>query len=93
MSDSTPEYPVHEGSEEPPVTSPAIGHDEWVARHVERRLPPKLGPVEERLRLVPWWAWLILFLGAACLLPVFSSSPYVRYVGFTPSSTCCSRSA
>jgi ABC-type branched-subunit amino acid transport system permease subunit len=83
MSDSTPEYPVHEGSEEPPVTSPAIGHDEWVARHVERRLPPKLGPVEERLRLVPWWAWLILFLGAACLLPVFSSSPYVRYVGFT----------
>ena len=45
MSDSTPEYPVHEGSEEPPVTSPAIGHDEWVARHVERRLPPKLGPV------------------------------------------------
>ena len=83
MSDSTPEYPVHEGSEEPPVTSPAIGHDEWVARHVERRLPPKLGPVEERLRFVPWWAWLILFLGAACLLPVFSSSPYVRYVGFT----------
>jgi branched-chain amino acid transport system permease protein len=82
VSDSTPEYPVHEGVEEPPVTSPAIGHDEWVARHVERRLPPRLGAVEQRLLLVPWWAWLILFLGVACLLPVFSSSPYVRFVGF-----------
>jgi len=30
VSDSTPEYPVHEGIEEPPLTAPAIGHDEWV---------------------------------------------------------------
>jgi ABC-type branched-subunit amino acid transport system permease subunit len=83
VSDSTPEYPVHDGVEGPPLRAPAIGHDEWVARHVERRLPPQLGTVEERLRLVPWWAWLVLFLGAACLLPVFSSSGYVRYVGFS----------
>ena len=41
VSDSTPEYPSRRI--EPPVTSPAIGHDEWVARHVERRLPPRLG--------------------------------------------------
>jgi ABC-type branched-subunit amino acid transport system permease subunit len=79
VSDTTPEYPP--GSDIP-VTAPAIGHDEWVARHVERRLPPKLGLVESRLRLVPWWAWLVLFLGAACLLPVVSSSGYVRRVGF-----------
>ena len=35
MSDSTPEYP----QDAPPVTSPAIGKDEWVARHYDRRLP------------------------------------------------------
>jgi ABC-type branched-subunit amino acid transport system permease subunit len=79
LSDSTPEYPP---GPDIPVTAPAIGHDEWVARHVERRLPPRLGVVEQRLRLVPWWAWLVLFLAGACLLPVFSSSPYVRFVGF-----------
>ena len=78
MSDSTPEYPY----DAPPVTSPAIGKDEWVARHYDRRLPPRLGPVEERLRRVPWWIWLLLALGLACLLPVFSSNPYVRQVGF-----------
>jgi branched-chain amino acid transport system permease protein len=79
LSDTTPEYPP---GPDVPVTAPAIGHDEWVARHVERRLPPRLGVFEQRLRLVPWWAWLVLFLGAACLLPVFSSSGYVRRVGF-----------
>jgi branched-chain amino acid transport system permease protein len=79
MSDSTPEYPP---GPDAPVTSPAIGRDEWVARHVDRRLPPRLGKVEERLRRVPWWAWLTLFIGAACMLPVFSSSGYVRRVGF-----------
>ena len=92
MSDSTPEYPVHEGSEEPPVTSPAIGHDEWVARHFDRRLPPRLGPCEERLRLVPWWVWLVLFLGAACLLPVSRAARTSATSASPPSSTCCSRS-
>jgi branched-chain amino acid transport system permease protein len=79
MSDSTPELPP---GPDAPVTSPAIGHDEWVARHVERRLPPGLNIVEERLRRVPWFAWLVLFIAAASLLPVFSSSGYVRRVGF-----------
>ena len=36
---------------------PAVGQDEWVARHSENRLlRGRLGPVEDRLRLVPWWA-------------------------------------
>src|SRR5439155_18350869 len=38
--------------------------------------------IEQRLRIVPWWAWLALFLGAVSLLPVFESSGYVRRVGF-----------
>src|SRR5205085_627060 len=82
MSDSTPEYPLHDAVEEPPVTSPAIGHDEWVARHVERRLPPRLGVYEQRLRQVPWWLWLMLAVGLACLLPVVTASGYWRLVGF-----------
>jgi branched-chain amino acid transport system permease protein len=83
MSDSTPVAPLGpEGEENPPVTSPAIGRDEWVARHYDRRLPPSLGKYEERIRQVPWWIWLGLFVGAACMLPVFSSSGYVRLTGF-----------
>jgi ABC-type branched-subunit amino acid transport system permease subunit len=82
VSDSTPLDPVGPEGENPPVTSPAIGQDEWVARHHQRRLPPRLGKVEERLRRVPWWAWLTLFIAACCMLPVFSSSGYVRRVGF-----------
>jgi branched-chain amino acid transport system permease protein len=83
MSDTTPIAPLGpEGDENPPVTSPAIGRDEWVARHYDRRLPPRLGKYEERIRQVPWWIWLGLFVGAACLLPVFSSSGYVRLTGF-----------
>ena len=31
---------------------------------------------------MPWWAWLILFIAAFSLLPVFESSGYVRRVGF-----------
>ena len=82
MSDSTPEYPIHGGAEDPPVTAPAIGHDEWVARHVERRLPPRLGVVEQRLSAGPWWLWLMLFVGVASLLPVVTASGYWRRVGF-----------
>jgi ABC-type branched-subunit amino acid transport system permease subunit len=82
MSDTTPHAPIGPEGENPPVTSPAIGQDEWVARHRDRRLPLRLGKVEERLRTVPWWAWLTLFIGAACMLPVFSSSGYVRRIGF-----------
>ena len=65
-------------------TGPAVGQDEWVARHGERRLSRSgaLGVVEERLRRVPWWAWLVLFLAIASLMPVVDSSGYVRRVGF-----------
>ena len=78
MSDSTPH-----GSHTP-ATGPAVGQDEWVARHAERRVMKGrfLGPVEDRLRGVSWWAWLVLFIAAMSLLPVFESSGYVRRVGF-----------
>ncbi len=75
MSDSTPNG-MHEG--------PAVGQDEWVARHDERRARHGrlYTQIEDRVRRVPWWAWLILFLAAFSLLPVFESSGYVRRVGF-----------
>ena len=75
MSDSTP-HGLHDG--------PAVGQDEWVARHAERRLlrGGPFGKAEDRLRLVPWWAWLVLFLAIFSLLPVVESSGYVRRVAF-----------
>jgi branched-chain amino acid transport system permease protein len=78
MSDSTPH-----GSHTP-ATGPAVGKDEWVARHAERRvmLPGPLQTIEDRLRRVSWWAWLVLFLAAFSLLPVFETSGYVRRVAF-----------
>ncbi len=78
MSDTTP----HTG--EIPAAGPAVGQDEWVARHAERTLLGRgpLAPLEARLRRVPWWAWLVLFVAAFSLLPVFESSGYVRRVGF-----------
>jgi branched-chain amino acid transport system permease protein len=78
VSDSTP----HSLDAQQP--GPAVGQDEWVARHAERRLMRGgfLGVLEERLRRAPWWAWLALFVAAICLLPGISSSPYVRRVGF-----------
>jgi len=78
MSDSTPH------SSHIPAEGPAVGQDEWVARHAERRLMPggPLGTIEQRLRRVPWWAWLILFLAAFSLLPVLEQSGYVRRVAF-----------
>jgi hypothetical protein len=78
VSDSTPH------SSHVPATGPAVGQDEWVARHGERQLlrGGPLGTFEQRLRRVPWWAWLALFTACLSLLPVFSSSGYVRRVGF-----------
>ena len=78
MSDSTPH-----GSHTP-ATGPAVGQDEWVARHAERRLTKggPFGAIEERIRAVSWGAWLVLFLAAMSLLPVFETSGYVRRVGF-----------
>ena len=65
-------------------TSPAVGRDEWVARHGDNRSQRggPLGAIEDRLRRVPWWAWLTLFVAAACLVPVVSDSGYVRRVAF-----------
>src|SRR5436305_5379307 len=76
MTDSTP-HGLHE-------PGPAVGQDEWVARHAERRLLPSgpLRTIEDRLRRVPWWAWLILFLAVFSLLPVIEQSGYVRRVAF-----------
>jgi branched-chain amino acid transport system permease protein len=65
-------------------TGPAVGRDEWVARHGDNRSTRggPLGSLEERLRRVPWWAWLTLFLASAALVPVASDSGYVRRVAF-----------
>ena len=81
MSDSTP--PPDDLTAEP-ADGPAVGRDEWVARHAERRFfrSGSLATVEGRLRNVPWWAWLVLFVGVMCLLPVFEGSGYVRRVAF-----------
>jgi branched-chain amino acid transport system permease protein len=78
MSDLTPV------PDDKPAEGPAVGRDEWVARHGERRASRAgtLGVLEERLRRVPWWAWLTLFLAAASLLPAVEASGYVRRVGF-----------
>ena len=80
MTDSTPH-----GSHVP-AEGPAVGQDEWVARHAERRFMPggPLGTIEDRIRRVPWWAWLILFLAAALdCSRVVEPSGYVRHVAFS----------
>jgi branched-chain amino acid transport system permease protein len=65
-------------------TSPAVGRDEWVARHGQNRFRRGgvLGRIEERLAVVPWWAWLTLFVALVALLPVGFDSGYVRRVAF-----------
>jgi len=65
-------------------TSPAVGRDEWVARHGDNRMGRggRLGLLEDRLRFVPWWAWLTLFVVLFSLVPVASDSGYVRRVAF-----------
>jgi branched-chain amino acid transport system permease protein len=67
-----------------PDTGPAVGRDEWVARHGEHRERRAgwLGLAEERLAVVPWWAWLALFAGVVSLIPVGWESGYVRRVAF-----------
>ena len=78
MTDSTPHGFHPTGAE-----GPAIGQDEWVARHSDASfLPKRLAPLEQRLRAVPWWAWLTLFVGAFCLFPAVETGGYVRQVAF-----------
>jgi branched-chain amino acid transport system permease protein len=78
VSDSTP----HSG--QIPAEGPAVGQDEWVARHAERRLrrAGAIGELQNRLDRVPWWVWLVLFLAAFSLFPVVETSGYVRLVAF-----------
>ncbi len=66
------------------AASPAVGRDEWVARHGANRATRggRLGVLEARLMAVPWWAWLTLFVALFCLVPVASDSGYVRRVAF-----------
>jgi branched-chain amino acid transport system permease protein len=65
-------------------TSPAVGRDEWVARHgVNReRRGGVIGKIEARLEAAPWWSWLTALVVIGCLVPVFSDSGYVRRVAF-----------
>ena len=64
--------------------SPAVGRDEWVARHGERRERRGgwLGTLEQRSAAVPWWAWTVLLTAVICLVPAVSDSGYVRRVAF-----------
>ena len=66
------------------TAGPRIGVDEWVARSGERRggRGGRLGVLETRLRRVPWWVWLALFVGVVALLPVGFESGYVRRIAF-----------
>jgi branched-chain amino acid transport system permease protein len=81
---TTPVEGAAEASAAEGGTSPAVGRDEWVARHGERRFRRggRLGVVEERLRTAPWWAWLVLFVALIALLPIPFESGYVRRVAF-----------
>lgn len=67
-----------------PAPGPAVGQDEWVARHSEHRVGRggPLGTIESRLRRVPWWVWLALFVCAFSVFPLFEQSGYVRLVAF-----------
>ena len=66
------------------TAGPRIGQDEWVARSAERQRGRggRLGVLEARLRVVPWWAWLILFIAVVSALPLGFESGYVRRVAF-----------
>jgi branched-chain amino acid transport system permease protein len=63
---------------------PAVGQDEWVARHQENRFVRSgpLGVVEARIRALPWWSFLTLVVCIVALIPAGFSSGYVRRVAF-----------
>ncbi len=65
-------------------TSPAVGRDEWVARHSDNRerRGGVVGTVEDRLRAAPWWSWLTALVVIGCLLPVATDNAYIRRVAF-----------
>ena len=84
MDDETRKEGIEAVPGAPPTSGPRIGVDEWVARSGERRggRGGRLGVLEARLRNVPWWVWLALFVGLAALLPVGFESGYVRRIAF-----------
>lgn len=73
-----------EGSAAEGPAGPAVGRDEWVARHSSNAERPAglRGMVEARLAQVPWWAWLATLCAIVALVPVGSDSGYVRRVAF-----------
>ena len=78
MTDSTPRQSSS------PADGPAVGRDEWVARHAERQFFRSGFPatIEQRIRHAPWWAWLVFFVAVLALVPAVESSGYVRRVAF-----------
>ena len=66
---------------EEPV-GPAVGQDEWVARHGERRdiRAGRLGEIDRRLSELPWWSWLTLFVCVIAVLPVGFSTVWLRTI-------------
>jgi ABC-type branched-subunit amino acid transport system permease subunit len=85
MTDNDTSTPSPQPPDDAPFAEgPAVGQDEWVARFGERRLVRggRIGVVEQRLRAVPWWAWLTLFVALVALIPVGWESGYVRRVAF-----------
>ncbi|MEJ7568392.1 MAG: branched-chain amino acid ABC transporter permease [Gaiellaceae bacterium] len=85
MDDDTRKERIEEAVPAASATSgPRIGQDEWVARSTERRggRGGWLGVLETRLRTVPWWAWLVLFIAVVAALPVGFESGYVRRIAF-----------
>jgi len=66
------------------ATSPAVGRDEWVARHGANLAGRGgiVGTIQARLASVPWWAWLAVLVAIVALIPVGFESGYVRRVAF-----------
>jgi branched-chain amino acid transport system permease protein len=65
-------------------TSPAVGRDEWVARHGDNRERRSgvVGRVERGLIAAPWWSWLTALVVIGCLVPVVTDNGYIRRVAF-----------
>ena len=68
------------GADEPGGRPRRVG---GASRRASRRLAAgRSGTLEERLRGVPWWAWLTLFVAVFALVPVGVTDGYGRRVAF-----------
>ncbi len=64
-------------------TEPGIGRDEWVARSGERtQRKGFFGPGSDMFMRLPWWVRWGLFVAFVALIPLVSTSGYVRRVSF-----------